>query len=585
MLEALKDLFGPGKFVPHGHCYLWQPDLVWLHIISDAGITLAYYTIPLLLLYYTQKRQDIPFRGLLLLFSAFIISCGTTHWLEIWTLWYPVYWVTGLVKLGTAAISLFTALEMVSLIPKALTLPSPAQLEAANRELGLQIAERQRAEEAVHQYNSQLQQALKLEERLKRITDRVRDSLDESQILQTAVQELGSGIGANCCNASSYDLQAGTSTICYEYSVSGSSVKGQVAEIAHFPEVYSQLLQGQYVQFCSLQPNPSYQQGMMLACPIMDDREILGDLWLINDKDYVYSELELRLVQQVANQCAIAIRQARLYHTAQAQVEELERLNRLKDDFLSTISHELRTPMSNIKLATQMLEVTLLHPEVDRRRTEDPMTSYCLQPDSLQKAARYFQVLRDECEREIALINDLLDLSRLDTEKKPLMLSQIEPKTWLPLVVEAFREQTQLHQQQLKLELPTDLPRLTTEQSSLERILMELLSNACKYTPAGETITVGLDVGGGEFCLTVTNTGTEIPAIEHDRVFEKFYRIPNHDPWRYGGTGLGLALVKKLAEHLKATLQLESRASRTTFRLIVPNLGQSQTLITAPERS
>jgi signal transduction histidine kinase/DNA-binding NarL/FixJ family response regulator len=139
------------NFIPHGHCYLWKPDLVGLHIVSDALIAIAYYSIPLTLIYFVQKRRDIPFNWIFLLFGTFIISCGTTHLLEIWTLWHPVYWISGMTKLGTAAISLYT----VRLLPVALAIPSAAQLEAVNDE----IKERQRIEVELKHKNLALEQA------------------------------------------------------------------------------------------------------------------------------------------------------------------------------------------------------------------------------------------------------------------------------------------------------------------------------------------------------------------------------------------------------------------------------------------
>ncbi|XHX78233.1 MAG: sensor histidine kinase [Stenomitos frigidus ULC029] len=151
MLEALQTFFSTGSFIPHGHCYLWQPGLVSLHIIADAMIAIAYYSIPITLLYFVRKRQDLPFRWVFLLFGAFIVACGTTHLLEIWTLWYPMYWLSGTVKVATAAISLITALELIPLLPKALSLPSPAQLEAANRELEREIVERKHIELALRE--------------------------------------------------------------------------------------------------------------------------------------------------------------------------------------------------------------------------------------------------------------------------------------------------------------------------------------------------------------------------------------------------------------------------------------------------
>lgn len=149
MLKFLNVFFSSGGFIPHGHCYLWKPDLVWLHILSDSLIALAYYSIPVTLFYFVRKRQDLPFDWIFLLFGSFIIACGTTHVMEIWTLWHPTYWLSGFVKAITALVSVYTAASLVPLVPKALALPSPAVLEATNRELKNQIAYRLQVEEAL----------------------------------------------------------------------------------------------------------------------------------------------------------------------------------------------------------------------------------------------------------------------------------------------------------------------------------------------------------------------------------------------------------------------------------------------------
>ncbi len=140
MLDAFRAIFSVGPFVPHGHCYLWKTGLVGLHVTADALIALAYYSIPLTLLYFVRQRRDLPFKWIFLLFGAFIISCGTTHLLEIWTLWHPTYWFSGGMKAITAVISIFTALELVPLMPKALALPSPTELKKLNEELQLSQA-------------------------------------------------------------------------------------------------------------------------------------------------------------------------------------------------------------------------------------------------------------------------------------------------------------------------------------------------------------------------------------------------------------------------------------------------------------
>lgn len=146
MLEEWKSFFYSGNFIPHGHCYLWKPELLGLNIISDSVIALAYYSIPIMLINLVYKRPDLPFNRVFLLFGAFIMSCGTGHLMAVWTLWYPDYWLSGFVKATTALVSLYTALELVPLLPKILALPSPAQLEATNQALLEEIVERKRTQ-------------------------------------------------------------------------------------------------------------------------------------------------------------------------------------------------------------------------------------------------------------------------------------------------------------------------------------------------------------------------------------------------------------------------------------------------------
>ena len=139
------------SFIPHGHCYLWKPELVAVHAISDFLIALSYYSIPLSLLYFLRNRKDFPFPSIILLFGAFILACGSTHVMEIWTLWHASYWTSGLLKAVTAIISVLTALELMPLIPKALELPSIAAFKKLNNALQEEISERKQAEEALRE--------------------------------------------------------------------------------------------------------------------------------------------------------------------------------------------------------------------------------------------------------------------------------------------------------------------------------------------------------------------------------------------------------------------------------------------------
>ena len=441
------------------------------------------------------------------------------------------------------------------------------------------ITKRKQAETALQQLNAnlenqvqertaQLQQALEFEAMLKRITDKVRDSLDESQILQTAVQELAFMPGVTCCNTALYNQEQGTSTITYEYATSIPAAQARVVQIASLPEVYQQLFSRQYFQFCSIIPNPTRGRVAMLACPIFDDQGVLGDLWLINQQDHAFNDLEIRLVQQVANQCAIAIRQARLTHAARAQVEELEKLNSLKDHFLSTISHELRTPISNMKMAIHMLKVSSAYHE---------------------RGQRYLEILQTECARENELIDNLLDLQRLEAGSYRILLTESwTVQDWLLRIIEPFRSRIEQRQLTLQLNLPAEPATLVSNRGSLERILAELLINACKYTHAGGEIVLEVEsvfqagvreeelsspyslLPNASTIFTISNSA-EIPALELPLIFDKFYRLPKADRWKEGGTGLGLTLVQKLVEQLQGTIQVKSSRGWTTFTVKLLN--------------
>jgi two-component system sensor histidine kinase/response regulator len=149
MWELVKNIFSPTQYMPHGHCYLWQTPLVWLHITGDFLIAIAYFSIPAMLIYFVFKRRDVPFLGIFALFGAFIILCGTGHLLEIWTLWHSAYWLSGIEKAITALVSCYTAASMVTLLPQFLSLKTPQEVEAINIKLQREIAVREDAELAL----------------------------------------------------------------------------------------------------------------------------------------------------------------------------------------------------------------------------------------------------------------------------------------------------------------------------------------------------------------------------------------------------------------------------------------------------
>ncbi len=253
-----------------------------------------------------------------------------------------------------------------------------------------------------------------------------------------------------------------------------------------------------------------------------------------------------------------------------AQFEEIESLSSLKEEFLSTVSHELRTPLTNMKMAIQMLGIALHQEQNFLGEMAKPLAER-------SKAARYFEILDNECDREINLINNFLDLQRLDTNSKPWVLETIQVQKWLWRVVELFKTRnSNLCKQKLQLSIAANLPAIACDPFSLERILVELLTNAYKFSPADAEITIYAQLKGNNIQFQVINSGVEIPSSELPYIFNKFYRIPSNDPWKQGGTGLGLALVEKLTKHLGGTIEVASESNCTCFSLQLALNGQSR---------
>ncbi|NJK71973.1 MAG: hypothetical protein HC926_00670 [Synechococcaceae cyanobacterium SM2_3_60] len=377
------------------------------------------------------------------------------------------------------------------------------------------------------------------------ITEQVRNSLDEELILQTAVAALGSKLDLIRCSI--FLFFEDEPHIFFAY---GAENTGKIDVLRFMFPSLSTTLQGGDSAYFSLLVDRDWFTAFLV--PICDEQTLLGDILVLRQGGTSFLAMEMQLIQQVAAQCAIALRQSRLYQAAQERVSELQRLNRLKDDFLSTVSHELRTPMTSIKLAIQMLETRLGTLDI---------------PPAIQT---YINILRDESDREIRLITDLLDMAKLEAGTLTLTLSEVDSCCLIERLMFAQSLRTEAQQQTVVLECMPNLPLITTDAVLLERILAELLHNAVKYTPAQETITISLSVVAAQFAISITNRGISLPRRELSLIFDKFYRLTSTDPWKHGGTGMGLALVKQVVGALGGKIWANSTDTSTTFNVQLP---------------
>lgn len=272
--------------------------------------------------------------------------------------------------------------------------------------------------------------------------------------------------------------------------------------------------------------------------------------------------------------------QAKLYNKTRQQIQQLQELNRLKDEFLSTMSHELRTPLTSMMLAIRMLREAELSPE---RRN------------------KYLDVLEQQCVQETKLINDLLALQKLETGTTSLETQAVEACQFMRDFTQSQHELFTKRDLQADVQLPASPLTLHTDQDSLTRILTELLSNACKYAHLGTTVSISADVHPPKIgkrkrksvpfsepemvYFSIRNIGKGISAEELPLIFDKFRRGKGVTDQAVPGTGLGLALVKGLVEHLNGTITVDSHplsgdaassaeAWDTCFTVAIPKLPQ-----------
>ena len=466
--------------------------------------------------------------------------------------------------------------EVIARIKTHLELNTAKQdIEERNRKLQREVTYRQEIEK-------KLQQAFSSEASIQRITTRIRDSLDEKQVLITVAQELATTLSVEDCSIEFYDPDCSVFPTDGEASIiitaEGdifASATSTIEQIADYPQIYRQLIGLNSLQLVTRVPNSQKLKTQKpkvvnlplerdrstytcLICPIFDYQEpinVMGNLWLLRSPNETFNSQEVRLVKQIASQCAIAIRQARLYHTSQVQIAELARLNRLKDDFLKTISHELRSPMSSIQLAVQTLEKILTAESANAHSTI---------------FQRVLKIFRQASERQNQLIDDLLILCHLDAQSESIILNWIDLQTWLPEIVRSFSDRAKNQQQTIEIDIESSITPIKTDPFVLERVVRELMNNACKYTPAKGKIIVQLCKQQDIVVFAVTNTGITIAAAEQKRIFDRFYRIPNNDPWQHGGTGLGLYLVARLLELIQGNITVASQANATQFSVMLP---------------
>ncbi|MDQ6800919.1 MAG: ATP-binding protein [Acidobacteriota bacterium] len=302
---------------------------------------------------------------------------------------------------------------------------------------------------------------------------------------------------------------------------------------------------------------PTMQLASLLILPLRTRREMLGALVIAaNDPERRMTDDKLPLAEELAERAALAVENAKLYTEQVEARRKVEDLSRLKDEFLSIASHELRTPVTSIKGYTQLAKTLI--------RENDLPTS-----------EEYLDIALDQIDRMSRLILELLDVSRIETGRLEI---RHEPIQWVQFVRElVHRQHTAVSDREFHLNVPSTETVVNGDRDRLEQVLGNLLENAVKYSPEGSEIFVNVEERGDQIVTSVSDRGIGIPSDELSQIFERFHRGRQVSSTNYGGLGLGLYITRQIVDRHGGSIWVESKEGLgTTFYFSLP-AAQAQT--------
>jgi PAS domain S-box-containing protein len=644
MLEFLKNIFA-SDFLPLGAWHLWQPGVLWLNVISDLAISLAYYAIPVLLFWFLRKRKDLKFSWILLAFGAFMLACGTTHLLGVWTVGHAAtYRLDGVMKAITAVASVITIVLMVPLLPALVLLPNPKQLAAMNRELAAQAAELLRsailidlAQDAimVRDLNGTIRFWNRGAEALygwsrKEAVGRAIHELLQTRFPDTleAIVEKVSRTGHWTGELLHTRRDGTTVTVLSRWTARlGKGGRAELLElntdIAELLELNTDITERKDLENALVQKNTELEQANRRFQASIESgpdgiliTSAAGEIILINSQaesmfgyrreELLHQSIEVLLPERfraahtgqrvgyvasprirpmgsgmelygrrrdgtefpveislspvnsedgllVISSVRDATQRKQLELSLQEKNVELSKAIRAKDVFLATLSHELRTPLNAIIGYTGTLLMRLPGPLTTEQER---------QLKSIQTGGRHL----------LLLINDLLDLAKIESGKVHIQLEQTECREIVAEVASALSPLAQAKELIFESTCAMSSFIVKTDRRALSQILVNLVGNAIKFTPHGSVrleLTERQVNGRRMAALDVRDTGIGIKPEDLPRLFQAFERL--HSALRVEGTGLGLHLCHRLAGLIDARIEVESEYGKgSRFTVLIP---------------
>ncbi len=505
--------------MPHGHYYLWNPGVVWLHLLSDVLIVLAYYSILITLIYFVRKCRDPEFNGMFACFAVFIVACGTTHLMEIWNIWHPTYWLSGVIKAIAALASVPTAVLLGKLVPRVLALPSPSSLRSIDPELQKEIGERQRAENEIRRLNEDLE---------KRVRERTLELAASNLALQVSEAKFRRLADANIIGIFFWDARGDiTSANDHFLKMVGYTreelVTGQINWKGMTPPEYAHLDKKGLAEIAATGICTPFEKeyirkdggrvAIYLGSAVLEGVEDQGICFIVDITERKRAEAENQKLNA-------ELEQRVLQRTAQ-----LTAVNHELEAFSHSVSHDLRAPLRHILGYSELLKASA-HSVLD------------------EQGRHFLHTISESVTRMGALIDDLLSFSRMG--RAEMRRRTVELQQLVTAVIADLQMETQGRKIIWKV---AALPAVQGDHSMLRQVFANLIGNALKYTRTRPQAVIEIGSTDGDAEQTtffIRDNGVGFNMEYADKLFGVFQRL--HLAEEFEGTGIGLANVRRVIQ-------------------------------------
>ncbi len=530
MTSFLSWLLSPQDYMPHGMCFLWQPQLIALHVASDSLIALAYYSIPVALIYFVSKRTDLAFPSIFVLTGLFILACGTTHIMGVWTLWFPDYRLDGGIKAATALLSVGTAAAIWKVMPLALALPSTAQLERANELLGTEINQRQRAEAALREANAELE---------RRVAARTADLQEE--VLRRRATEAS-------LRASEERWRS-----MFEASAVGIAVIDQQNHFAAANEAFQRMVGYTSEELQSLGPlDITHEEDRKASQEMIEDvqsgkrqdchtekrycRKDGKVIWVrVSTARALDSSSALQGIPAIIEDITERKRAEVAWHDAREALSRATRLT-VMGELSASIAHEINQPLAAI--------ITNGH-ACERFLTFSP-------PDLDEVKDAVGEIVRDG-----RRASEVLKRIRAMSKNSAPQRGQVDVNHAIAEVLALTRDELLRHRVSVQTDLHSNLPTIMADRVQLQQVVLNLVMNGIDAMRAvadrSRILTVrSLLSDRGNIAVNVADSGIGLDPANRERIFDTFFTTKPE------GMGMGLAISNTIIEAHRGRLWAES---------------------------